>query len=146
MTRAKFNELTRKLAGLWRDRPAAATEVARLAQLGDFSENAEYQLAKGRLRGMNDTIDRLQTQIDHAEIIANNNKNDVVQIGSLVTVECDDVQRTFHILGSSETNPSRGIVSHLSPIGAALLGRKIGDTINVVTINKKFSYKIVSID
>lgn len=141
MTRAKFDELTRKLATLRRDRPAAAAEVSRLAQLGDFSENAEYQMAKGRLRGMNDAIDRLQHQIDHAEIIEQNDDPDVVQIGSTVVVEHGGTQRTFHILGSSETDPSRGIISHASPIGAALLGHAVGDDVEVRTA----VYKIIAI-
>lgn len=145
MTCAKFDELTRELEKLRRTRPTAAAEVARLAQLGDFSENAEYQMAKGRLRGINDKIDRLQHQIDHAEIIEPDGACDVVHIGNVVTVEHDGTTCTFHILGSSETDPPRGIISHQSPIGAALLGHTVGDEIAINIGVQKKRYKIIGI-
>jgi hypothetical protein len=63
ITKDKFEDLTRKLERAKASQGPAAAEVARLAELGDFSENAEYQLAKGKLRGINNTILRLENQI-----------------------------------------------------------------------------------
>ncbi|MFA6424396.1 MAG: GreA/GreB family elongation factor [Candidatus Magasanikbacteria bacterium] len=146
MTQDKFDELEDKLSQLMeRSQPRAAAEVSRLAELGDFSENTEYQMAKGKLRGMNNAILRLSNQIEQAIIIPANLKKDTVQIGSNIVVESDDKQTTYQILGSSQTDPSKGIISHTSPIGSALLGHKTGDVVDIQLVNKIVQYKIVRI-
>jgi len=145
MTRVKFDELNAKLEKLKAIRPTAAKEVARLAELGDFSENVEYQLAKGRLRGINDKILRLEREINDAEIITTNKKTDRVEIGHTVTIESLGQQKIFQILGSSETRPEKGIISHNSPIGSALLGHRVGETIKVKAGEKVMEYKIIKI-
>src|SRR3990167_4531594 len=96
MTEEKFNELKKEQEKLKRIRPHAAADVARLAELGDFSENAEYQLAKGRLRGINNAIVRLENQINQAEIIKPQ-RTDTVQLGSTVTIESASGQKTYQI-------------------------------------------------
>ncbi len=130
LTEAKFNELKNKLERLKKKQPEAASEVARLAEMGDFSENAEYQLAKGRLRGINQRILELEYKLDHSELICPKQTR-LVQIGSSVTVMNAGKEKTYQILGSTETNPAHGIISHTSPIGAALLGRSVGDIVHV---------------
>ncbi len=144
ITRAKFGELQKRLARLLADRPRVADEVHRLAQNGDFSENAEYQMAKGRLRGMNDEIDRLQFQLDRAEIIDARDA-DRVSIGHMVTVLVSAKEVAYRILGSTETDPARGVISYTSPIGAALLGKKVGDEIAIEIAGRKILYKILAI-
>ena len=144
MTAEKFAELSRTLERLKQSRPAAAAEVARLALLGDFSENVEYQLAKGRLRGINQRILELEYQVDHAVIIEPS-ASGTVEIGSTVTVEVKGEEKIYQILGSSETDPAKGIISHTSPIGAALLGRKAGESVEVVVAKRNVQYKILAI-
>lgn len=146
MTGAKLNELEKKLAHLKETRPKAAAEVARLAELGDFSENAEYQLAKGRLRGLNSAIFNLEKQIHQATIIAPNKQTDTVAIGHTVTVRHEHKEKKFQILGSSEAKPEKGIISHLSPIGAALLGHAVGETIIVPLAGKEARYTLLKIE
>jgi transcription elongation factor GreA len=119
--------------------------VARLAELGDFSENVEYQLAKGRLRWINDRILKLEREINDAEIIAPNKKTDTAQVGHTVTVECAGTTKTFQILGSSETRPEEGIISHTSPIGLALMGKRVGDVVKVKIGERQIEYKIKEI-
>lgn len=147
MTQEKFNSLERELKKLHADRPHQANEVHRLAQNGDFSENAEYQQAKSKLRGMNARIEKLQYQIDHAQII-DAPIHGRINIGSVVTVLVHDetTVRTYTILGSTEVNPSRGIISYTSPIGAALLGKRIGDTVTIQLPARTLEMKIVTID
>lgn len=146
ITRAKFAELERKLARLRAVRPEAAAEVSRLAQLGDFSENAEYQAAKGRLRGINSGIDNLENQLNHAVLISPKKQTDTVEIGHTVTVADGDKQKVFQILGSAETNPGKGIISHNSPIGAALIGRRVGDTVTVKLAERELTYVVIKIE
>lgn len=135
MTQTKYEELERELEILKKKRSPAAKEVTRLAELGDFSENVEYQLAKGRLRGINSAILRLEYRINHADIIKQSNGSKI-QIGSTVTIKTPKNKKTFTILGASETDPSKGIISHLSPLGSALLGHHAGDVIRVEKIGE----------
>jgi transcription elongation factor GreA len=137
MSQEKFDELSRKLTKLKADRPKAATEVSRLAELGDFSENVEYQLAKGRLRKINENILIIETHLNQADIIKKNTTGRVA-VGSTVTVEVDGQEKTYEILGSSETNPAKGVISHTSPIGAALIGHTVDDVVEIdIAKNKK---------
>jgi len=146
MTEGKFNELKKKLQRLQTiNKPQAVAEVQRLSQTGDFSENAAYQLAKGRLRGIHQRILEIENQLRQAQIIKIPRRTDTVQIGSTVTVETDGKQKTYTILGSSETNPAKGIISHTSPIGSALLEKKVGDTISMHLAGKETHYTIITI-
>jgi transcription elongation factor GreA len=144
MTQDKFDALEIDLERLKQKRPDVAKEVTRLAELGDFSENVEYQQAKGRLRGINNRILKMEYQLNHAEIIEPGKDGRVV-IGSTVTVEIDGNDKTFTILGSSETDPSKGIISHSSPIGSALIGKNIGNEVEIEIGGLKRTYKILEV-
>ncbi len=147
LTEAKYNELKNKLEYLKnKARPEAAAEVRRLAELGDFSENVEYQLAKGRLRGINNRITTIESHLNTAEIIPVNTATDKVQIGHTVTVENEKTVQTYQILGSSQTNPRQRIISHQSPLGAALLGHKVGDTVEMRSPGGIKKYRISKIE
>lgn len=146
LTEAKYNELKNKLNRLKFNRPSAAGEVKRLAEFGDFSENAEYQIAKGRLRGINQGILEIEDHLRRAVIIKPNRNNGTVQLGSSVTVLAAGQGKTYLILGSSETNPGRGIISSRSPIGAGLIGKKIGNQIKIKLADKEVEYKIIKIE
>ncbi len=144
ITTTKHQALRADLAKMLSSRPALAKEVQRLAALGDFSENAEYQLAKSKLRGLNQRILDLEGFLKIA-IVIHPTAGDRVTLGSKVTVETNDQTKTYQILGSSETNPSAGVISQHSPIGSALLGKKVGDEIKINLGKKIASYKITEI-
>ena len=146
MTREKFDELTQKLARMKQSRPALAKEVARLAENGDFSENAEYQIAKGKLRGLNQRMEETKSHLNQAVIIPVGLKGGKVQMGSTVTVESNRSQKAFRILGSSEAKPERGIISYQSPIGAALLGKRAGEEVTVQTNKGETTYTVVRVE
>mgnify|MGYP006429022435 CR=1 FL=1 len=145
ITQAKFDEHKAKLARLLSQRPAAAQEVARLAEMGDFSENAAYQMAKGRLRSINYRILELEDTLKHSNIVQANLNTDYVQVGHTVVVDLNGRQKTFKILGSSETNPGQGVISRNSPIGEALLGEKVGAEVEIPLNNRTSKFKIISI-
>ena len=145
LTEEKFLKLKQKLERLKASGPAAAAEVAQTAQQGDFSENAEYQHAKGRLRGINFGILSLEHQLNNAEIIKPQKQTGTVQVGHKVTVEIANKQKTYQILGATETNPRQGVISHNSPLGAALIGRKVGEKVKVKLEKGETEYKIVKI-
>ena len=146
MTAGKFGELKEKLEKLKTvSRPPAALEVKRLGEMGDFSENAAYQMAKGRLRGINQRIDELEDQISHASIITPVKNTKTVQLGSTVTIEIDGKQKTYLILGSSESDPEKGIISDSSPLGMALIGRKSGDSVSFKQADRLVAVKVAKI-
>lgn len=137
----KYLEIEQEIKRLKNKRPALASEVKRLAEMGDFSENAAYQLAKGRLRGLNQRILDLSDRLKKAEIIENNSNLNIIQIGHTVKLKIKEEHKTYTILGASESNPSQGIISHLSPLGSLLLGKKVGDIIKL----KDREYKVLDI-
>ena len=145
ITQDKFDELEKTLNRMNKTRPKLASEVSRLAELGDFSENVEYQIAKGKLRGLNSRIIKTENQIKHSVIIQPRKDNSSVQIGHKVTVVSANGEKTFQILGSTETDPKSGIISRNSPLGKTLINKKVGDIIELQLGEKKTSYKILKI-
>jgi transcription elongation factor GreA len=146
ITAQKAEEMQKELERLIKiARPRTSDEVAEMAKLGDFSENAAYQMAKSKLRGINNRILILQDKLNNA-IIIECIPGDCVQLGSQVTVEVNGQGKIYTILGSQETNPQQGIISHLSPIGAALLGHKINDVVEIEINGQNLKYKIIKIE
>ena len=130
------------LKGPKRKEILAALEYAK--SLGDLSENAAYSIAKGKVRGMHQRIHDLEQQIKTATVITSQSQRDRVEVGSRVTIEMNGKRHTYRILGSSETRPESGVISHVSPLGQALIGKKIGDTVNVkLSANKEFKTTII---
>ncbi len=127
-------------------RPHAMLEVKRLSELGDFSENAEYQIAKGRLRRLNYRIDELEDAIKKAKIITTGGKSKTIIIGSFVTIEQDDQVKKYLVLGSAESDPLKGIISHTSPIGSALIGKRVGDIFSVKLASRDLKCRVINIE
>lgn len=147
MTQAKFDELKNNLNKLIDEvRPRLAKEVKRLAELGDFSENVEYQIAKGKLRGINSKILKLEKEISEAKIIETNRKLSQVEIGALVTVAVSGTEKQYRILGSSETDPASGIISYQSPLGKVLMHKKVGEVALFEHNGQTIEYKILKIE
>src|SRR3989344_2628476 len=98
LTQIKFNELKNTLGELKKSSlPSAVQEVQRLAAMGDFSENAAYQIAKGRLRGINERILTLENQMNHAVIIKRQTNTETIQIGHRVTIEIGGKKKHYLI-------------------------------------------------
>jgi transcription elongation factor GreA len=147
LTPEKYADLKSRLDRLINvSRPRAAEDVKHLASMGDFSENAGYQLAKAKLRGINQRILDIEDLLKRAEIIRPSGDRERVQLGHRVTVEMNGRRRTYQILGSAETNPDGGIISRNSPLGAALLGRRAGETLEIMLAGKAAGIKIIKIE
>ncbi len=101
---------------------------------GDISENADYEVDKQDQAFKEGKIKDLGTVLRQARIIENNVPTGEVQVGSRVTVtEADSPPEVYTIVGPTEASPENGLISHESPVGAALLGRRIGDTVQIIT-------------
>jgi transcription elongation factor GreA len=146
LTQDKFLELQNKLQKLKEiTRPKWIKEMRVAASDGDFSENASYQIAKAKLRGTNQKIDDLEYLISRAQIIPARQNNNIVRLGHKVVLLKGQEKFVFHILGATETNPDLGIISFSSPLGQALMGKKVGDTIKVDLADRELEYKLVEI-
>jgi transcription elongation factor GreA len=147
MTKEKAEELKKKLAILEKKVFKLAVNVKNLASDGDFSENAGYQSAKHKLRSTNYSILKIKDYLKYSIIIEKNKNTDRVELGSNVEIEIMKNKKHFiyKILGSLETNPEKGIISQNSPLGSAILGKKINEEFIVNINNKEKKYKIINI-
>lgn len=125
-------------------RPQLMAEVKRTREYGDLSENYEYKAAKQEKNRNESRIRYLQQMIDTAVIVENNGEDGVVGLFDCVTVYIpeDDEEQTFKIVTTVRVNALEGIISKESPIGAALMGHRIGETVSV-RVNDSYSYDLV---
>lgn len=126
------------------EEPKAIEDVSVAVQKGDLSENAEYHEARSRLTRIQNRIISLTERLKRVELI-DPKQTDVTQIGSSVIVECDGKERHFQIVGPQETNPAEGRISYLSPIGSALLDKKVNDLVEIEINDTQKKYRILSI-
>ncbi len=125
-------------------RPEIAQRIKEAKEMGDLSENAEFSEAK-EAQSMNEgRIEELQELLENAVVIgdAASGGKGTVGIGSTITVESSDGKRTFTIVGASESDPANGFISNESPLGAAFLDHKKGDTVEVQTPRGSVTYTI----
>lgn len=133
LTKAAISGLEKRLRDLKQNqRPKAIQEVQRTAEMGDFSENTAYQEAKWKLRRINTQILSIEERLKRAiPIESGTDDSGRIRIGSTVLVYHNGKQSEYEIVGSTETDPSRGRISHASPLGSTLLDHKTDDTILV---------------
>jgi|AntAceMinimDraft_18_1070375.scaffolds.fasta_scaffold29558_3 transcription elongation factor GreA len=113
---------------------------------GDLSENAEYSEAKSRETENEKRIAELESIAKNSTIIKKNSQSKKVEIGSSVKVSSMKVARLFNIVGSDEADPALNKISNESPIGAALLGGEIGETVSVEAPEGIMKYKIIGLE
>ena len=139
--RAELKELT----GPRREELAARLRTA--IQMGDLSENADYIKAKEDQGFLEGRIQELEYLLGNAVIIENEGNKDIVSIGSHVTIQEEDFpEETYHLVGPTETDPSKGMISNESPIGKALMEHKAGDTVEAETPGGIIKLKILKIE
>jgi len=148
MTKEKYNELTNELNFL---RTTKRTENARQLEyaktLGDLAENAEYHEARELQALTEDRIRKIEYILKNAEIVSHK-KGEAIEIGSSVVVqkEREKDKREFLIVGSEEADSGRGWISHNSPMGSALMGKKKGEEfVFRVPNGAKIKYKILKV-
>jgi len=124
------------------------TESLKIAkELGDLSENSQYIEARDEQQRVERRISEIEQMLKEAEIITRRpKKRDVVEVGATVEASRNGDTVKFFIVGSSETNPMGGYISNESPLGRVLMGKKVGDTVEVKTPSGKTNYKIQSIN
>lgn len=144
VTREGFEALKNELEELGKARPQAVKNLAEARSMGDLSENGLYTAAKSRLRSIDAQMFRLDIQIKLADIMEANDKG-TVGIDSKVKVSNGTIEKEFHIVGDYEASPMEGKISQNSPLGRALINKKVGQTAEFEAPKGTISYKILSI-
>lgn len=129
-------------------RKEIAERIKTALGFGDISENSEYDEAKNDQAQLEERILRIENMIRNASIIDEEDiSTDKVSLGSKVSVKDleNDLDMEFTVVGSAETDPYDGRISNESPVGAALLGRKSGETVEVRVPDGIIKYKILDI-
>ena len=126
-------------------RPEIAQRIKEAKELGDLSENAEYAEAKEAQALNEGRIEEIKSILEKAIVISDTHAGGKIDVGSTIKVESKSTSRSFVIVGASESNPAEGRISNESPLGAAFLGRKKGDTVNVKTPKGVVEYKILEV-
>ncbi|HBM46085.1 MAG: transcription elongation factor GreA [Parcubacteria group bacterium GW2011_GWF2_38_76] len=147
LSQEKLNELRAELDDLKTRKRKEITESLEFAKsLGDLSENAEYQEAREMQAGVEQRITDLEAILKDAVVVSADHKG-IIGMGSIVVVKTEPGKETkeFQVVGSEEANVIMGKISNLSPIGMALVGKKVGMTITVNTPKGAIQYKIIEI-
>lgn len=129
LTSAGKAELEQELKDLIAQRPVIAERLATARAFGDLSENQEYSDARAEQKTVESRIAEIEETLKNAVLIKNR-KSDKVIIGSTVDIDMAGKKLSYTIVGPVEANPLEGKISHESPIGKELLGRKEGETFN----------------
>ena len=115
--------------------------------MGDLSENADYIAAKEDQAFIEGRILELQEMLRSSVLISDQTSKQEVAIGSTVTISEDDgVEEQYTLVGPAEADPTTGMISHESPIGQAIIGKSIDDTVTVVTPGGKSTFKIIRVE
>lgn len=147
LTKEGLEKLEQELLDIkTRRMPEVIERIARAKELGDLSENAEYQEAKEEQGFLAGRVAELENLVRKAEIITEQRGGDTVAIGSTITVTCDDKKFRYTITGSNEADPIKGLISNESPLGRAFLGKKKGDAVTVAVPRGDMMCKIIEIE
>ena len=145
LTQSGVDELKAELVALLEKRAPIAETIKTARELGDLAENAEYQSARAD-KDRNDTrISEIENILQSVDIIQKPRGAVKVQLGSTVKLKGDGKTKEFQVVGTVEADPLNGKISDESPIGQALLGKKEGESVDIVTPAETASYKIVDI-
>ena len=147
LTSEGFLELENELNNLKTvDRPRIIEAIKEARAQGDLSENADYDAARDEQAKIEARISELEYKLENAKIIEKTS-GDVVQVGTTVTVMYvdDDEEEEYSIVGSMEADPFLNKISNESPIGKAIMDRRVGDIISVESPNGNYDIKIVKI-
>ncbi len=149
MTSEGYNRLQEELKRLKSvDRPAIIRAIAEARDHGDLSENAEYHAARERQGFIEGRVMELEDKIARAEIIdVSKLSGSIVKFGATVTLadEETDEEQTFQIVGEDEADISQGRLSVTSPLARALIGKQIGESVEVATPRGAKSYELVTV-
>lgn len=149
MTPSCYQRISDEIDSLWKvQRPKVVDEVHQAALQGDRSENAEYIYGKKKLREIDSRVRYLSKKLEFAKVIDPARQTGVtIQFGATVEVETEDGKvKVYHIVGADEAAPEKRLISNLSPIGRALINKKVDDYVEIETPNGIIALTVVSFE
>lgn len=145
LTEEGVAELKAELEKLIANRADVAERIKTAREFGDLAENAEYQVARQEQEKNEARISELEHIIGNVEIIKNSKGDTKVRLGSKVTLQGGGKKKEFQVVGTVEADPLEGKISDESPIGQALMGKKVGESVEIKTPAETSTYKVVAI-
>ncbi|MBQ7161344.1 MAG: transcription elongation factor GreA [Clostridia bacterium] len=149
VTEEGLKKLQEELEYLKTTKRKEVVEAIRVAlSFGDLSENSEYDEAKTEQGKTESRIQELEEMLKHVKVISDHEvQNDIVNVGNVVKVYDVDFKEEleYAVVGSTEANPALGRISDQSPIGKAIIGAKVGDTVTFLTPGGEAHLKILEI-
>ena len=145
MTAYGFESLKAELAELRARRPALVEEVAAARSQGDLSENFAYHDARQNLGMLDGRIQTIEATLTRAQVVEESAAKGVARIGSTVVVRDEFGESTYQIVGPSEGNMARGLMSIASPLGSALIDHRAGDMVTFKTPGGERQATVVSV-
>jgi transcription elongation factor GreA len=126
-------------------RPKVVDRLANARAEGDLKENSDYHNARDELGFLDGRVQELESVVKNAKIIDGRGRGDGVAVGTSVKVEVNGNHNEFNIVGEWEANPAESKISHTSPLGKALVGKKVGEKVEVDVPAGKLTYEILEI-
>ena len=145
LTQSGVDELKQELSKLIGQRVHVADRIKQARQLGDLSENAEYQTAREEQDRLEARISEVDHILQNSQVIKKPKKDGLVRLGSSVRLKDGGKPVSYQVVGTMEAHPMQGKISDESPIGKALMGKKVGDKVEIKTPAGAHTYKIVEI-
>ncbi len=146
LTEEGYNKLQEELRQLQEiKRPRAVERLQKAREMGDLTENSEYAAAKEELSFVDGRIQETENILKKGQVIKRAANKQIIEIGDKVKVQADGKKEVFTIVGEGEANPTERKLSHTSPIGKALIGKKVGETVEAEVPAGKAVYKILEI-
>jgi len=146
LTQKGFNDLQLELEDLIKNKKSKAIDrLSKARSMGDLKENSEYTAAKEELALVEGRIQEINNVLSNAEVTLMYKAGNKIEIGSTVTVDINGQKDTFQIVGEFEADPMNKKLSQNSPIGQALINKKVGDLVEVNIPAGKIQYKIIEI-
>ncbi len=149
MTSVGYDQLNEELKKLkFEERPAIVEAIEEARSHGDLSENAEYQTARDKQSFIEGRIQELESALSRAQVIDPKTlSGDTVLFGATVDVtDLDtDKKQTYQVVGQYEANLEKGLISHISPLAKAMIGKKAGEIVEVQTPKGEKAYEILAI-
>jgi transcription elongation factor GreA len=143
-TKEGYQKLLAERVQLLADRPEAVDHLKKAREMGDLSENGYYKASRQRLSFLDSRIRRVERLVKLA-VIVEPTSSDYVQIGTKVRVNDGKTDHEYTIVGGYESDPSQQTISHISPLGKALMGKRINDVVMVQAPRGTITYKILEI-
>ncbi|OGM12991.1 hypothetical protein A3A76_01370 [Candidatus Woesebacteria bacterium RIFCSPLOWO2_01_FULL_39_23] len=126
-------------------RPKLVDRLSNARLQGDLAENSDYQNAKDELEFLDGRLNELQAVLKNA-VVAESNNGGGVSVGTKVTLKVGGTTHIYDIVGDWEADPVNKKISHTSPLGVALVGKRVGDKVEVEAPAGKITYEILSLD